>query len=219
MTTVADMVPRVREALGVNSSYDAATIPDGIRGVMRKLLRDYNFPKSIVRLEYPALTVGVQSFDAPAGLKRPLQVQFYDPAESQWSEPLRRRDGFTLPTVSTTRLGVSRYYWLEGTKLWIDSPIDTGTAGFTLQFFYQSQLVDDTAEVWMLDDFADVIFTYSVVRLAPEVRKPEVMQAFGPLQEIDQQSLAIYVNELEFAGLDMQWREPRDTQFEERYPR
>jgi hypothetical protein len=222
MPVIADLVPRVRRSLGVNATYDD-DIAAGIGRAMVRLLRDYNFPKTVRRLEYADLAAGVQQFQLPDGFKRPLQVQFYEPAASAWSEPLMRREGFVRPSLGLhddrAALPYASYYWLEGSKLWTDRPLDAGAAGITLQLFYQSMLVDDDNTSWMLQDFEDIIFTYSVVRLAPDLRKPEVLAAYAPLWQDEQQSIAIFLNELEFAGLDMQMREPLDNSGYSRYPR
>ncbi len=84
-----------------------------------------------------------------------------------------------------------------------------------LQLFYQSQLLDGVAEQWMLEDFEDLLFIYSVWKLAPEFRKPEVLSIYTPLWQDERESLAIYTNELEWAGVNMMmgeamaWRDDR----------
>lgn len=209
--SVASLTPRVREALSVSSSYDEETIPAAIRRAIGALLRDYNFPKTIKRKEY-ALTDGLQSVTVPQGFKRPLNIQLYDAASIAWSDPLKRRESFVRPQGD----GIPRRYWLEGTKLWLDTAISGGYVDCILQLFYQTQLVAD-CEDWMTDDFEDVIFNYTIYREAASLRKPEVQQAFTQLWAADRTSLAVYLNELEFGGLEMVMREQTWTD-PERYP-
>lgn len=214
--SVADLVPRVVEALGVSDSYAASTVPAGIRRCINRLLRDYNFPKSLKKETFENLLLGDSEFELPDGFKKEHLVMLHTPASigtiDAWTEPLRKREGMVLPS----RDGVARFYWLYGTKLAIDTPISDIYAGINLQLWYQS-MDPATNEDWFSTDFSDVLFTYSVYRLAPEMRKPEVQQAFAPMWQEDATSIAIYANELEFSNLDMVWREARQPD-PERYP-
>src|SRR4051812_3033146 len=116
--SVDALVPRVRTALGVSSQYDSEEIPNLIRGRIGRLLRDYNFPKSVQRAFLgtganatdgnPTLVLDEDSFDLPAGFKRDLQLRFRDPDLDAWSQPLQKREGFILPDGS----GVTSWYWL-----------------------------------------------------------------------------------------------------------
>lgn len=210
--TVAALTPRVREALGVASSYDAETIPALIRRSIKRLLRDYHFPKSIQKQAFTNLILGSKEYTTPAGFKKALLLQFYDPTAGAWSEPLRRSEGFRLPQPD----GVPRYYWAEGTKLVTDTKLAISQVGLTLELYYESMDLASN-ETWMVADFEDVLFYHSVFRGAAEMRKPEVMQAFAPLWQEEAQSLAIYLNELEFDNLEMQMKELQ-PRLRERYP-
>jgi len=214
MTTVAELAQKVRAALAVNAEYEAVTIPSAIRRVMKRLLRDYNFPKSVKRYmtngpDGPfGVEIGAVAHAMPPGFKRPLEVRFYYPAEGSWTNRLERREGFALPISDDdvdSRYG--RYYWLEGNNLVIDTPMPVNN--LKLVVWYQSMLLDAEAVAWLLDDMEDLIFTSSVVRAAAELRKAEAMQAFAPLLQEEMQSIAIYANELEWNGVGMQMREPR----------
>lgn len=213
--SVAGLTPRVREALGVSSSYDAETIPALIRRSIKRLLRDYHFPKSLIREDFTELFINSDEFTLPDGFKKEYRVNFYDDSSGvdYWSDPLFKSETFRLPQPD----GFPRYYWLEGTKLKTDTPLPESMVGFTLQLYYESWSVDDN-ETWFTEDFEDVLFYHSVFRGAAEMRKPEVMQAFAPLWMDEQQSLAIYTNELEFDNLEIRMREP-SRQIVERYPR
>jgi len=206
--TVGELAQKVRQALAVDAQYEGITIPSGIRRVMRRLLRDYNFPKSVKRYTSPATTLNQVSYTLPDGMKRPLEVRFFDPVAKTWTIRLERREGFSLPyTDSDVEGRYGRYFWLEGNNLLVDTPMPV--AGLQMIVWYQSQLVDAATETWMLDDMEDIIFSMSVMKLAAELRKPEVMQAFAPLVGEEMTSIAIYANELEWNGLQMQMREPR----------
>lgn len=213
--SVAALVPRVREALGVSTSYDAETIPALIRRCIKRLLRDYHFPKALVKETFTPLAEGDFEFDLPSGFKKEYLVNFYDSADDgSWSDPLLKSEGFRLPEPEGY---VAAHYWLEGTKLLISTPITSEQTTLTLQLYYESWDVD-THEDWFTEDFEDVLFYYSVLKGAAEMRKPEVLQAFAALWEDERTSLAIYANELQFDSLEMRAREPRGWN-RERYPR
>jgi len=215
--TVAALVPRVRRALAVSSQYDSEAIPDLIRAAVKRLLKDYNFHKTLKRVSLvtapaTALVLGDQSFTLPSGFKKDLQVRFYDPADGTWSDPLRKREGFVLPAAS----GVTTYYWLEGTKLWIDTAIDTDGVGKLLYLFYQD-MDDTTNEDWLTDDEPDAVAYLAITRGALDFRKPEVAQEYGALWIDERESLAIFKNELEWGNVEMLQRE-REIPPIDRYP-
>lgn len=211
--TVATLTPRIREALGVAAGYDAETIPAAIRRSILSLLRDYNFPKSLKRKVFEGLEPGQQTFRLPLGFRKLLQVRFHEPAAMAWGDPLLRREGFVPPAGD----GIPRRYWLEGTKLTLDVALSAGYERAQLLLFYQSQSVEDN-EDWMTEDFEDVLFVMTVYWEAATMRKPEVQNAFAQLWAEKQRGLAIYLNELEFDGLEMVMREQR-WGGGERYPR
>lgn len=211
--SVEALTPRVREALGVSASYDAETIPAAIRRSILALLRDYNFPKALKRKVYTELTVGQQQFTLPSGFRKVLQARFHDPSALAWGDPLLRREGFVQPQAN----GLPKRFWLEGTKLSIDAPISQGYDKAELWLFYQSMSVEAN-EDWMTEDYEDVLFVRTVYWEAATMRKPEVQGAFAQLWAEKQRSLAIYLNEIEFDGLEMVMREQRQKTGE-RYPR
>jgi hypothetical protein len=210
---VIDLVPRVRKALGVSSSYDATDVPEVIRGAIRRLLRDYNFPKSLRRAYLgtgpaaadgsgPTLVADEDLFDLPAGFKKDLQLRFRDPADDTWSDPLERTEAFVLPTDSVTQR-----YWLEGVQLGVDFAIGDDGVGKQLVLFYQSLLVDSTSEDWMTTDFTDAVAYLSIMRGALDFRKPDVAKDYSGLWTDEQTSLAIYLNELEWSNVVINQRE------------
>lgn len=211
--SVLALTPRVREALGVSSSYDSETIPALIRRSIKRLLRDYHFPKSLVRTDYTPLALGATTVALPAGFKKEYLVQFYDAATTAWSEPLFKAEGFRRPQSN----GFPGFYWMQGTNLVFDTPIPLSMTGYTLQLYSETWDVE-THENWVSEDFEDVLYYLSVFRGAAEMNKPEVMKTFERLWMEEQQSLAVYLNELEFDGLYMQMREPRNA-IVERYPK
>lgn len=222
--SVEGLVPRVRRSLGVNQSYDQETIPDLIRGAVRRLLRDYNFLKSIQRYYFGSggsgavgsstklLALGDQSFDLPSGFKKDFQLRFYDPAEQTWSDALKKREGFIMPAAS----GVTEHYWLEGTKLYIDTAVEEDGVGKQLVMIYQSKDVA-TNEDWVTEDFEDAVCYRAIMAGAVEVRKPDVAKTFAELWADERESLAIYLNELEWGNVVMMQRE-RMLPVMERYP-
>lgn len=209
---IADIVPVVRNALGLDASYDAVTVTELVTSACRSLLRDYHFPKAVNRQDTLNLTLGLQEITLPAGFKKELQVRIYDPVAKAWADPLRKREGFTLPA----RSGMPTHYYLQGTKLIWDTPLIADFVGMTLTLWYESMSVA-VNEAWLTEDFRDAVKYLAIVRGAAENRKPEVMQAFSPLWADERTSLAIYLNELEWGNLDMFQREPSGM-LGERYP-
>lgn len=222
--SVEALVPRVRRGLGVSSSYDAETIPDLIRSAVGRLLRDYNFPKSISRYYFGSggtgnagastrlLALDDQSFALPAGFKREFQLRFYDPAEETWSDALKKREGFIEPAAS----GTTEYYWLEGTTLYIDTKVEADGVGKQLIMIYQSKDVAGN-ESWVTADWADAVVYRAVMTGAVEVRKPDVAEKYAALWSDERESLAIYLNELEWGNVVMLQNERRVPSLD-RYP-
>lgn len=225
--SVEALVPRVRRSLGVSSSYDAETIPDLIRQAISRLLRDYNFPKSVSRYYFGSggtgdgtsgslLALNQQQFALPSGFKREFQLRFYDDSPAlglaTWSSPLKKREGFIEPAAS----GVNEYYWLEGTNLWLDAPIEADGVGKQLVMMYQSMDVAAN-ESWVTTDWEDAVCYKAIVNGAVEVRKPDVAKTFAELWGDERESLAIYLNELEWGNVVMMQRERRLPALD-RYP-
>lgn len=221
MTTVSQLAQKVRVALAVSAEYEGSTLPDAVRGVMRRLLRDYNFPKSVIRVtSADAEAVGKTQYVMPAGLKRPLEVRFFDQANNAWSRRLERREGFSLPYGSdgfgpAAEDLYGRFYWLEGNKLVVDTPMPA--AGLRLTLWYQSMLVDAAAEQWMLDDMEDLIFSRAVMEAGLMLRKTEAANAYASLVAEQTKSIAMFANELEWNGVELSMREPRALP-SDRYP-
>jgi hypothetical protein len=221
--SVEALVPRVRRSMGVSSSYDAETIPDLVRGAIRRLLRDYNFPKSVSRYYFGSggtangavgslLALDDQAFALPSGFKREFQLRFYNPTEETWSDALKKREGFIEPAAS----GETEYYWIEGTQLHIDTKIEEDGVGTQLIMIYQSKDVAAN-EAWVTEDYEDAVCYRAIMAGAVEVRKPDVAKVFAEMWADERESLAIYLNELEWGNVVMMQRERRLPVLE-RYP-
>lgn len=221
--SVEALVPRVRRSLAVSQSYDNETIPDLIRGAVRRLLRDYNFPKSKGRRYLGTggtadgssgtlLALNNQAFVLPDGFKKDFQLRFYNPAEETWSEPLKKREGFIMPSVS----GQTEWYWIEGLTLYIDTKVEDDGVGQQLILFYQTK-DSESNEDWVTVDFEDAVCYRAIMAGAVEVRKPDVAKTFAELWADERESLAIYLNELEWDNVNIMQRE-RSLPMLERYP-
>ena len=190
-----------------------------LRRCIKRLLRDYHFPKSVRQLDYTT-SLGASAFTLPAGFKKEGLVKWYDPSDDgSWSDPLNKTGGFRRPQPDD----VPRWYWLQGLDLRIDTPVHESMTGFKLQLFYESLLVQDVGaelgnEDWFTVDFEDVLFYYAVLKGAAEHRKPEVAAVFGPLWQDERASLAIFANELEWGRIRVDMREPQ-VRMSERYPK
>lgn len=212
MFTVDTMVPLVRSALGVSSSYDDEKIPDLIRRTINRLLRDYHFPKAVAKEEFANLLLDSKEFTLPDGFKKELEFRYFNPDDDSWTEPLVKKQGFQLPYPS----GSPHYYWLEGAKLIADTAIDTARVGQSAVLWYES--MDVTAnEDWLCNDFPDAVMYLSIVRGAAEFRKPEVVTVYTPLWTDERESLATYLAELEWNNSEIYQREARPA-VGDRYP-
>lgn len=202
MGTYAGMVERTRLALSVDESYDALIIPDGIKRCAQRILRDYHFPKMLARQVYTGLVTGKKEYDLPPGFKKPLGVYFYASDDQSFSDGLTRREGFVLPASD----GLARHYWLQGQNLVTDVTLADPDAATTQLWLYYENMSATDNESWFTDDFDDVLFTYSVMRLAAELGKDELAKVYAALWSDDRAGLAIYLNELEFEGLQIDYR-------------
>lgn len=200
--TIEALVPKVRKALGVNASFEADEIPTLIREAVNRLLRDYHFPKSVKRATFTDAVAGDYQFALPDGFKQELEVRYYDPTSSSYSDPLKKRERFQLPYPS----GAPFYYWLEGGNLVVDTPYSTSMVGYSTFIWYESMDVD--GNLWITDDFSSAVRYLAITRGCAEFRKPEVMETFAPLWQDEQQSLAIYTEELRWNNSDIIMREP-----------
>jgi hypothetical protein len=215
VTTVAELAAKVRVAAAVSSTYDGTVVTDAITRTMKRMLRDYNFPKSVRRQTWAGAAIGAQSYPVPAGLKRPLELRFTNPVDGTWSDELERKDGFVLPQVGDTERPYGRYYWIEGTNLYVDRPMPVG--GLNLVLWHQSLVVDTESTTWLLDDFEDLIFSRACFLLTSELRKEELAPVFDARVQDEMTSIAIFANELEWQGMNMMMREANGPRGQ-RYP-
>lgn len=211
--SVDALVPEVRGALAVSSSYDDEKIPALIRRTVNRLLRDYHFPKAVVQEQFSSLVEGQTVFDLPSGFKKELEFRLYDPDTLTFTDPLVKRENFQLPYPT----GAPHFYWLQGTQLVLDTPLTSSMTGFQGLLWYES-MDAGVNEDWLTADFPDAVFYLSVTRGCAEFRKPEVMQIYGPLWQDEQQSLAIYLNELEWNNIEVNMKQAHRPAIE-RYPR
>lgn len=203
--TFAELVSRVREACGVNASYEDETIPALVDRCINRLLRDYHFPKAVKEYDFTNLFIDSQEYTLPDGFKALLEARFYDPVTESWAEnPLEKKIGRQFPRS----LGYPSQYWLQGTKLITDTKLPAEMVGFTLELFYESMDAASNRD-WFVTDFESAIFYFAAARGAAEFRKPEVAQLYGQLWSDERESLAIYLNELEWDDVELIMREAR----------
>jgi len=215
MTTLAEFCARLADRLSVDSTYEDEDLPSSVKRYVKKLLRDYNFPKSVEVTVFAHPAAGTQSYTIPSLFKRELQVVWMDdtePTKPTYGVPLRKREGFIQPDPD----GISRYYWIQGSLLWTDIVIPADSPNTNLVLAFQS--IDVDAHLgWMMDDYEDVLFSLSMMRLSGELSKPELAKVWAALWQEDRTCIAVHLNELEYTNLDMVQRETghRTT---ERYP-
>lgn len=195
--TIAAMVPVVREALGVSSSYDAVTVPAGIRRAIAFMLRTWTFPQALEQLEI-ALADGVQQAALPiTGVGKIHAVRLKDVSGNLFKR-LRRTLIGELPHTDGPV-----FYWQEGNLLKFDTAIDG--VGYSADVWYNSTDVD-AADPWITSDFEDIVFYLSTLRLAVELRKAEVAATFQAVWQEQVPTLAQYLHEVEFNDLDIRMK-------------
>lgn len=195
--TIAAMVPVVREAVGVSSSYDAVTIPAGIRRAIAFMLRTWTFPQALEIANFP-IADGASQVALPAtGVGKIRAVRIKDATNTLFKR-LRRTLVGELPHSQGPL-----YYWQEGAVLKLDTPIDG--VGYSIDVWYQSTDVD-AADPWITADFEDTVFTLSTLRLATELRKTEVAATFQSIWNEHIPTIAQYLNEVEFNDLDVRMK-------------
>lgn len=206
--TIAAMVPVVREAVGVSSSYDAVTIPAGIRRAIAFMLRTWSFPQALEQSNFP-IADGAQQIALPVtGVGKIHAVRIRDGSNSLFKR-LRRTLVGELPHSQGPL-----YYWQEGNVLKLDTAIEG--AGYSIDVWYNSTDVD-AADSWITADFEDITFTLSTLRLATELRKMEIAATFQQIWQEQVPALAQYLHEVEFNDLDVRMKPQIDQSPVERY--
>lgn len=207
----SDIVPDLLDALALGAGAEPRVLRAVKRNV-RYLLRNYNFPKSLVHYTTLALAIDIVSIALPAGAGKVRAVRLLDDYSDPTGVPLykvlRRREVTLVRSIDGPN-----EYMLEGSTLLLDTPLPE--AGPKVEIWYQTT-DPDAVETWMAEEFHDVLFHRTGYELSPLEGKPETQQVFQPLWADDQLVLAKYLNELEFEGMDIQAL-PRRSGFVERY--
>lgn len=195
--TIAAMVPVVREALGVSSSYDAVTIPAGIKRAIVFMLRTWTFPQALEQVEVAIADGASQAALPVTGVGKIHAVRLKDGSGLLFKR-LRRTLIGELPHSNGPV-----FYWQEGNLIKLDTPI--AGAGYSADIWYNSTDVN-AADPWITSDFEDIVFYLSTLRLAVEMRKTEVAGTFQALWQENVPALAQYLHEVEFNDLDIRMK-------------
>lgn len=207
--TFAEIAIRVRKALAVSTTYDT-DLEDAVKDGAQTLLRNYNFPKSVVHGEYllDNPSTGVQ-LEIDTGKVLHVRLSVVEDGETLY-KILRRREPSALPTGEE---GPQFWYQL-GEELRFDRALEEDD--YTLDVWYLS--TDPIAnEGWLCNNFADVLFHSGCFNGCPLVGKPDLMGLWQPLMQRDEIGLAIFLNELEFNDLDLRMGNTMVGTFEDRY--
>lgn len=202
--SVEEMVPSVRQALGVESSYDTDTIAPGIRRSIGFLLKTYRFPNALVRdTSLPALSLGAKEINLPntgLGIGELQALVMVDPDDATLRYRLRR----DMPGNEISNTSEPTAYWREAGKL----ILNTGTlkANWKPELLYYNSDIT-TAEAWITVDFLDELFNLTMFRLASQLRKAELAQLFSAYWAENKQQLAAYINEQNYSDLDIRMGE------------
>lgn len=206
-----DLVPDIREALGVSTAHDASIIR-GLTRNARYFLRNFNFRESVRRTAAVPLPLGATSFATPADAGKVKAVRLRQQSGLQFLyKRLRKREEGQLP--QRAEVG-PMFYWHEPPLIKLDTPMPE--TGLDVEVWYQS--TDPVfAEPWLSSTYSDVLTHRVIYEMAPTKRKPEAMQIYSALWQEDLTVLANYLQEIEFEDLEM--RMAPDARFvSERYP-
>lgn len=206
-----DIRDSIIAAAGVSATAHNALALQAVERATRYLLRNFNFPESVVKYTTGALDAETQTVDLELGTGKIKGVRLLlDTDEPFLYKVLRRREETVLPYAD----GPAAYSRI-GEQLVLDKALPA--AGYKLEIWYQT--VDpDVAESWLTQTYEDVLFHLSILRALPLLRKPELMRDFAPLWQQDEAVLAVYLNEIEFENLDLRMGNDEVQDITERYP-
>jgi len=158
------------------------------------MLRTWSFPQALITTNFPIANGASQIALPVTGVGKIRAVRLKDSTGTLYKR-LRRTLLGELPHSQGPL-----FYWQEANILKLDTPING--AGYSIDVWYNSTDVD-AADPWITSDFEDVTFTLSTMRLASELRKPEVQATFAASWQEMVPTLAQYLNEVEFNDLDI----------------
>lgn len=211
--TYAAVRDTVVAAASVSTGNDALVL-GAVNRAAKYLLRNYNFPESLTYTALPTATSlgeGDTTVTLPSGVGKLKGVRLkqtnVDPVTYM---VLHRREETVLPTE-----GGPIYYKRLATTLELDTELDDET--YKIELWYQTVLLA-TAETWLTDTYEDVLFHLAMLRAAPILHKPELIQTYAPLWQQDEKVLAVYLNELEWEGMHLRMGSDEITTLAERYP-
>lgn len=195
--TIAAMVPVVREALGVSSTYDNVTVPAGIRRAIAFMLRTWSFPQAMTLSNFPIANGASQIALPVTGVGKIHAVRLKDGTSTLFKR-LRKTLVGELPHSDGPV-----FYWQEKNLIKLDTPIDG--ADYSIDVWYNSVDID-AADAWITSDFEDITFILSTLRLATELRKGEIAATFQTIWNEQVPTLAQYLHEVEFNDLDIRMK-------------
>lgn len=208
----ADLVPDIREALGISTAHDSS-IMRGLTRNARYLLRNFNFRESVRRSAALPLALNATSFPTPvdAGKIKAVRIRQLSGTAYLYKR-LRRREEGQLP--QRAEVGPV-FYWYEPPIVRLDTPVPE--TGIDAEVWYQS--TDPAwAEPWLSSTYGDVLTHRVIYEMAPTKRKPEAMQIYSAIWQEDLTVLANYLQEIEFEDLEMRMGGDEPRPGFERYP-
>lgn len=206
----------IKAALGVGDANDAILL-SGVKRAGRYLLRNFNFPQSLIYFQTDALAADADEIDLDSGTGKILGVRlkFDDGSGESETNPLysvmRRREPSVLPV-----LGGPSLFWRTDQTLKFDRGVPDESS-YYVEIWYQS--VDLTVtESWLTCDYEDVMFNLGAKYCCPLVHKPELLPMYDSLWQESQAMLAVYLNELEWENYSLRMGNDEPLVVAERYP-
>jgi hypothetical protein len=206
-----DILQDLREGLAVSASYDGRLMR-GITNAARSLLRAYNFREALRRSDV-IVHQGQGNFELPLDAGKIKAVRLYVNEGGTTSyKRLRRREEGTLPYYNGPT-----FYWIEGGKGLMDSPLPHDAVGYRVEIWYQTDS-PEIAEPWLSTKYADVLEHKAGSEQAIKLRKTEAFSLYSQLWQEDVAILGRYIPELEFGDMDLSMGDRQREQVLDRYP-
>lgn len=207
-----DLLEPLRDGLTVSSEWDQR-IERAIENAARRLLRTYNFPESVLRVDLP-IAAAARSVALPNAVGKIHAVVLVTTENGEeLFKVLKRQDYSQLPVH-----GGPVFYYVQGGTLTIDSLIPNDGLAYSVRVFYQT--VDPAeAEDWLSTTYSDVLEHQAGLEAAQKARSEAGIGVYSGLVDLDVEVLGRYIPELNFNDLDLRMGVDRQqAAFTERYP-
>lgn len=213
-----DVRDEIIAAAGVTSAHNTI-VTAAITRAAKWLLRNYNFPESLTYVAKPDspdyLTEDEYTVTLPSscGKIKGVRLARVDITDSSFLDymVIRRKEETYIDETTGSQL----WYTRVGDTLSLSKPMDNDY--YKLQLWYQT-VSTSAMETALSGTYGDVLFHLGMLRAAPTLHKPELIGVYAPLWQQDQDTLARYLNEIEWENMDFAAGDSLPITLTERYP-